>query len=137
MADATAATSTAGALYVDGGVCINNNCYVKNAVTATTYYATSDYRIKHDVRPMQSLNFTVDDLRPVYYTHSLTGKKEFGLLAHDLQQIFPGLVQGTKDDPDTMQTVNYTGLVALLVHEVQTLKNQIRDIMVTSHQNDP
>jgi hypothetical protein len=137
VADATAATSTAGALYVDGGVCINNNCYVKNAVTATTYYATSDYRIKHDVRPMQSLNFTVDDLRPVYYTHSLTGKKEFGLLAHDLQQIFPGLVQGTKDDPDTMQTVNYTGLVALLVHEVQTLKNQIRDIMVTSHQNDP
>jgi len=137
VADATAATSTAGALYVNGGVCINDNCYVNREVTATAYNATSDYRIKHDVRPLQSLNFTVDDLRPVYYTHSLTGKKEFGLLAHELQQIFPGLVQGTKDDPDTMQTVNYTGLIALLVHEVQTLKNQIRDIMVTSHQNDP
>jgi hypothetical protein len=50
-----------------------------------------------------------------------------GFIAHELQEQFPSLVSGEKDDKD-YQSVNYTGLIALLVKEIQDLKKEVRDL---------
>jgi hypothetical protein len=90
-----------------------------------TLSVPSDYRIKTDIVPLTNQQ-TLDDLRPYQYYNQHTKKTEFGFLAHELQEIFPGLVQGEKDDPHGLQSVNYVGLIALLVKEIQELKAQIK-----------
>jgi hypothetical protein len=47
-----------------------------------------------------------------------------GFIAHEVQALFPSIVSGQKDGPD-YQSVNYTGLIALLVKEIQTLKADV------------
>jgi hypothetical protein len=50
-----------------------------------------------------------------------------GFIAHELQTQFPFLVNGEKDGKD-YQSVNYMGLVGLLVKEAQELKAQVADL---------
>ena len=49
-----------------------------------------------------------------------------GLIAHELQEDFPFLVEGIKDG-ERIQTVNYIGLIAVLIKEVQELKKQLNN----------
>ena len=91
-----------------------------NAVSVNT---TSDYRIKDDIKTLDETD-TVDGLKPVKYTNKLTNSTDIGLIAHELQEIFPFLVNGEKDG-DENQSVNYTGLIGLLIKEIQDLKARV------------
>ena len=86
----------------------------------------SDYRIKQDVCQIPSYP-NVDNLNPVMYQNTITGKQDMGFIAHELQEHFPFLVLGEKDGP-TNQSVNYIGLIALLTKEIQDLKKEIHEI---------
>ena len=102
---------------------VTSNLYwdnVNNILNATTFNSLSDYRIKNNLKPIHD---TVDRLNPLAYTNVLTTKEEMGFIAHEIQQVFPSLVSGEKDG-SVYQTVNYTGLIALLVKEIQDLKKQ-------------
>jgi hypothetical protein len=66
-------------------------------------------------------------LRPLSYFNRLSGKEDMGLIAHELQEHFPYLVNGEKD-AENYQSVNYLGLIGLLVKEVQDLKKEIKEI---------
>jgi hypothetical protein len=96
---------------------------VTGSVTAGSFNATSDYRIKENVVDLD-FNFTVDNLRPVSYTNIITGKQDIGLIAHELQEHYPCLVMGQKDG-NYNQCVNYTGLIGILINEIKTLKKKI------------
>ena len=50
-----------------------------------------------------------------------------GFIAHELQEHFPYLVYGTKD-ADEYQSVNYTGLIGILVKEIQELKATVLEL---------
>ena len=54
------------------------------------------------------------------------GQKEIGLLAHELQEVYPFMVCGEKDGKE-MQSVNYNGLIGVLINDVKRLlkENQI------------
>jgi hypothetical protein len=94
-------------------------------VEALSYNATSDYRIKDNVRPLTDCSFTVDHLRPVTYNNNkVNNKQDIGLIAHELQEHYPFLVAGEKDGEEH-QSVNYTGLIGLLIHEIQQLKQRV------------
>ena len=88
---------------------------------AVTFSASSDYRLKNNIQPLKT-NTIVDLLNPVEYDLS-GGKHDMGFLAHEVQEVFPFLVQGEKDGKD-MQSINYTGFIPLLVKEVQDLKKE-------------
>jgi hypothetical protein len=92
-------------------------------VTATSFTATSDYRIKENVKPLDD-TFTVDNLRPVIYTLKDTTQQGLGLIAHELQEEYPFMVTGEKDG-DKTQSVNYTYLIGILVKEIQDLKQTV------------
>jgi hypothetical protein len=97
---------------------------VNGTVTATSYDATSDYRIKENVVPLNE-TFTVDNLRPVTYNNIKNGKQDIGLIAHELQEVYPFLVNGEKDG-ENFQSVNYTGLIGILIKEIQELKKEVK-----------
>ena len=96
------------------------------SVTSGNYYTSSDYRIKDNVTELTD-SFTVDNLRPVSYVHKDTEKPSIGFIAHEVQEHFPELVTGEKDGDDT-QTLNYIGLIGVLVKEIQDLKARVNEL---------
>ena len=109
---------TAGyALYVDGSANITGNHY------AATYNSSSDYRIKENITSLDE-TFIVDNLRPVTYTNTKTEKQDVGFIAHELQEQYPFLVNGTKDG-EALQSINYIGLIGILTKEIQELKERV------------
>ena len=97
---------------------------ISGNVTATSYTSTSDYRIKENVKQLDE-KFIIDKLNPVTYLNNNSGKQDIGLIAHELQEIYPELVNGEKDG-EQLQSVNYTGLIPILIKEMQNLKKEIR-----------
>ena len=111
-------STSAYALDVSGNAKITGNIY------ATNYLCPSDYRIKENVTSLHDNSFTVDNLNPVTYTNTKTEKQDVGFIAHELQEVYPFLVNGTKDD-DELQSVNYLGLIGILTKEIQLLKKEL------------
>jgi hypothetical protein len=108
-----------GKLDVAGDVYISGKC------EAGSFLTLSDYRIKENVLSLDSLTqMTIDNLRPVKYTNKITRRNDIGLIAHELQEHYPFLVMGEKDG-EKNQSVNYTGLIGLLIKEIQQLKKRV------------
>ena len=113
----TGGSTTAGELSL-------NKLTVGTTVTAVSFNASSDYRIKTNVMDMDE-TFTIDNLRPVKYTNTQTKREDMGFIAHEVQEEFPFLVSGNKDD-ENYQSINYIGLISVLVNEVKQLKKRIQ-----------
>jgi hypothetical protein len=92
-------------------------------IEAVNFNATSDYRIKENVHALDESD-TIDGLRPVKYLNKLTNGLDIGLIAHELQEFYPFLVKGEKDGPEN-QSVNYIGLIGVLIKEIQELKARV------------
>ena len=102
------------------------NLQVNGTVAATSYNATSDYRIKANLHILDD-NHVVDYLKPVIYYNTNIKKQDIGFIAHEVQQQFPFLVTGEKDGSEH-QTINYTGLIGILTKEIQDLKKEVKEI---------
>ena len=65
---------------------------MKNLGSISAAFSTlkSDYRIKENIFSLDN-NFTVDSLRPVHYKNKIIGKEDIGLIAHELQEIYPSI----------------------------------------------
>jgi SepF-like predicted cell division protein (DUF552 family) len=101
---------------------VSGNLSVGGSVTATSYNISSDYRIKTNIKPLDE-TFSVDKLNPITYLNLKTEKEDIGLIAHELQEVYPFLVNGRKDG-ETIQSVNYNGLIGILIKEIQDLKEK-------------
>jgi hypothetical protein len=86
----------------------------------------SDYRIKTNVQTLDAVH-VLDNLRPVTYHQTQLARQDIGFLAHELQQYYPELVHGEKDG-EHMQSVDYSGILPVLINEVQRLKSKIESI---------
>jgi hypothetical protein len=54
-------------------------------------------------------------------------KLEYGFIAHEVQDVFPEMVEGDKDGEE-YQSINYVGLIPIMVHEIKQLKEEIRNL---------
>jgi Chaperone of endosialidase/IPT/TIG domain len=102
----------------------SGNATFSGDVTANSFIQTSDVRLKTNIKELD-LSFNVDMLRPLIYTKD--GKDEIGFLAHEVEEVFPMLVDGVFNGPK-MQSLNYIGLIGVLVNEVKSLKEEIREL---------
>lgn len=92
----------------------------------TVFPILSDYRIKENITLLDN-SYSVDDLKPVKYFNTKTNHDEIGFIAHEVQEVFPFLVNGEKDG-EKNQTLNYIGLIGVLVKEIQDLKKEVKDL---------
>jgi FtsZ-binding cell division protein ZapB len=99
-----------------------NTIWATSTVTAANFNATSDYRIKENIKPLDN-KFKVDYLNPITYMNKQSKKQDIGLIAHELEEFYPELVTGEKDGVD-LQSVNYIGLIPILINEIKVLKNK-------------
>ena len=128
----TGSTTLSSTLAVSNATTLSNTLKVTGAATfaavdATSFNASSDYRIKENVVPISDTSYNIDKLRPVTYTNTKAEKQDFGVIAHEIQQQLPFLVSGEKDG-ENYQSVNYNGLIGLLLNEVQQLKKRVQKL---------
>jgi hypothetical protein len=95
--------------------------YFNGSASASSFLTTSDYRIKENPEEIQ---YSIDDLNPVQYYNKKTNKKEFGFIAHEVQENYGFLVNGEKDGEE-LQNINYISIIALLTKEIQELKKKV------------
>ena len=130
ITDTTAATSSAGALKVDGGAYIGNGLYLKGGAIATgqikgsSFYATSDERRKDNIEDYRCDN-SVLDLPVKQFDLKADGTHHIGCIAQDLQKICPEIV---KEDEDGYLAIEESKIVYLLLDEVKALKKEIEEL---------
>jgi len=99
--------------------------FVNSGVQATQFNATSDYREKQNIIPLNE-KYNVDVLNPVTYNLKSTGKQDVGFIAHEVQEFYPFLVTGEKDGPEK-QSLNYNGFIGILTKEIKELKKKVAE----------
>jgi hypothetical protein len=62
-----------------------------------SYTSSSDYRLKEDDVPMTGATERVKALRPINFAWKSDGSRVDGFLAHEVQEIVPEAISGTKD----------------------------------------
>jgi hypothetical protein len=87
-------------------------------------YVQSDERLKTDIRPIENALDRIGKLKGVYYhwKDDKKDKQEIGVIAQDVQQQFPELVN---TDKNGILSVDYIKLTAILIECVKDLKQQI------------
>lgn len=121
----------------------NGNVRVAGSLTANSVTQTSDYRLKHDIKPvgedalagimaLNAVEFKYNQRKMdcgdgnainLYEEDSpILKNKHYGLIAQELQEIFPDLVI---EEGDGYLSVNYIELIPLLIHSVQELSARL------------
>jgi hypothetical protein len=113
-------------LVVNSDASFNGSVFLNNA-TVSGVFNNSDYRIKSNITPLGATDFSIDHLNPVFYFNENMKKNDIGFIAHELQELYPFLVNGKKDG-EQIQSVNYIGLIGMLVHEIQMLKKRVEKL---------
>ena len=97
---------------------------------ATSYNTSSDYRLKENVVEMTDALDRVSQLKPSRF--NFIGHEEIvdGFLAHEVSDIVPEAITGTKDEVDAegnpvYQGIDQSKLVPLLVGAIQELQKRI------------
>jgi len=101
-----------------------------NGNTATAFNTSSDYRLKHDIQPMQDALAKVAALKPCTYKWNANDSEGEGFIAHELAEVCPGAVTGEKDAVNEDGSIKPQGidtsfLVATLTAAIQELKAEL------------
>ena len=124
--DINAATNTAGANPSNAFVVK----YDGSATLAGGLTIESDARLKSNIT---SLGSTVAKLMQIdgksYTMKSNEKENKIGLLAHEILEVFPELVKAGGDKNETL-SVNYQGLIPVLINAIKEQQNQIDELMV-------
>ena len=104
---------------------------------------SSDYRIKKEITEQTESGIEkIKQLRPVNYEYANNSELNFtnkedgvvreGFIAHEVAEVIPSGVQGEKDSPHTIQSLNVDAIVSVLtkalqeaVEKIETLETKI------------
>ena len=97
--------------------------HVIGEVTATDFNATSDARLKTNVQVIDDPLAKVLQINGVSFNWVENNKPSMGVIADNIEEVLPELVSDT--DP---KTVNYNGLIGLLIEVVKDQQTQINSL---------
>ena len=89
--------------FQDGGGTTRGS--ISSSHYATIYSTSSDYRLKEDIQPITNATATVLSLKPCNFRWTNGGERNNGFIAHELQEVVPEAVTGTKDGTYTEEYV--------------------------------
>jgi hypothetical protein len=88
------------------------------------YYTFSARSIKSDITPLTNSLENICKLNGYSYTITDTGRKSVGLIADEVEQVYPDLVAHDEETGEA-NSVDYQSLVAVLIEAVKELKAEI------------
>ena len=115
-------------LHVNGEVRLAS-CLKNQFATAIAGECASDLRYKKDITPFGEVLDRVTELRPVHYfwradefpEKHFGDRQSYGLIAQDVEQVFPDLVTTNEDG---YKTVNYSKLPLIAIQAIRELEER-------------
>lgn len=92
-------------------------------VVAPEFAQTSSARFKEQIEPLASGREKIAALQPVSFVWKDTGEESLGLVAEEVAEILPSAV--SYDESNLVSSVNYSGVVAVLIQAVKEQQQQI------------
>lgn len=89
----------------------------------------SDVSLKANIKPIENSELLFD-IQPKQYTlvSEQDDKLHYGIIAQDLERIYPNLVNEVVLDVVTIKTVNYLELIPLLICQINELNKDLIQI---------
>ena len=110
---------------------IGNNLGYSNDWRAFTYSSVSDYRLKENIKPMNSVIDRIKSMNAVSFNFINEPDKEVeGFIAHEVQEIIPEAVLNEKDKVGSngtpmYQSIDYSKITPFLIKAIQEQQTQI------------
>ena len=98
--------------------------WVSGMITTQDINSLSDRRVKEDIQPIENALIKLDQLNGVTFKFVNTGKASMGVIAQEVEAVFPELISG-----EFPKSVNYNGLIGALIESVKELKSQNEDLL--------
>ena len=100
---------------------------VEGDVVAYSTVISSDEKLKDNVETIDGALEKVKELKGVTFNYKSNGKASGGIIAQDVEKVMPSLIktQNTLDGSDTFKTVDYNGLIGLLIESVKELSDKL------------
>jgi hypothetical protein len=99
---------------------------ISSYIKANNFISFSDARLKQNIETL-SESQGVDNIRAVQYNNKSDNTRHFGVLAHELAEIYPELVHS---DEYNMQSVSYIELLPICINEIQVLSKKMDSLQV-------
>ena len=94
-----------------------------NTVFAQEYDSLSDENLKFNVLKLDNVLEKLEGIDGVSYTWKNTGAESIGIIAQDVEKVYPELV-----NKGEVLSVNYNGLVGVLIRAVKELNEKVEDL---------
>jgi hypothetical protein len=118
---ASGISTLSGSLSVVGSSSLAN--VSAGIITCTDLNSTSDAVYKKDVETITNALDIVGNLRGVRFTWKATDLPSMGVIAQELESVLPDLVSTSET-----KSVNYNGLIAILIEAVKELKEEVAQL---------
>ena len=99
---------------------------VNGTTRTTSLVETSARRYKENIVSLQDQLDNIKKLEPVEFEWKETKKKDIGLIAEDVEKVYPHLVE--HDDNGDLMGVKYSKITSLLIKAVQEQQQQIEEL---------
>jgi hypothetical protein len=119
--------SFTGIITTTGNAFVGGDLSVAGDVTANDYNSTSDESKKNNVAEIPDALSKVLDLRGVTFNWKDGSGSSAGVIAQEVEKILPEIVKGNPGD----MTVQYNGIIALLVEAVKELSAEVEHLKAT------
>jgi hypothetical protein len=107
--------------YVNGTSYFNGNMTVNGTITEL-----STIRIKNNVETLEGSLEKLDKLRGVSYNRTDNNRKEIGLIAEEVEQVYPEFV--AYDNDGNAVGLHYARLTAVLLQSIKELNQKINNL---------
>jgi plastocyanin len=102
-----------------------NQLNVVGVVTATDFNSTSDVYLKTNIKKIDDPLAKVLQLNGVSFDWKYTQQSSAGVIAQDVEKVLPEIV---KDAEDGHKTLNYNGLIGLLIEAIKEQNETIKSL---------
>ena len=99
---------------------VQGDVLITGIATATDFNSASDLKLKENIQAIENPIDKILNINGVSFDWKETGKSSMGVIAQDVEKVLPELVNGTDS-----KTVNYNGLIGLLIEVVKEQQKEI------------
>lgn len=118
LAITSASTNTANRIVKRDG----NGDFAANVITCVDLNSTSDAALKQNITPVDNAIELISQITGVAFDWAQDQRSSVGVLAQDVESVLPELVGSNEGH----KTVNYNGLVGVLIQAVKELSEEVK-----------
>ena len=102
----------------------SNGDFSARNISASTFDTTSDANLKTHVSKVTNALDMIENINGVSFKWKQSGDNSMGVIAQEVEKVLPELINNSNE----YKSVNYNGLIAVLIESIKELKAEINEL---------